>query len=206
VVASSLQGEGESGVGCGELSKERGCGEGANGSREGGSRGFWGFIPSARCTSSEMIGWSGRCAGDGMVSRVQAPKRRCRSLAASMGMGSGSVHVPSFRVTARAGECLSMQGKRGAVNWLRCRAGLCAAWRKSAHERLGTRCTLSASTAHAQSRERVGDGLPPTPRPPSCVVLPAFRERGQGGEVGLAWDLQVGYWGSSGATLVAGWG
>jgi hypothetical protein len=52
----------------------------------------------------------------------------------------------------------------------------------------------------------VGDGLPPTPRPPPCALLLAFRERGQGGEVGSAWGLQVGYWGSSGAVLVTGWG
>jgi hypothetical protein len=44
-LASSLQGERESGVGCGELFEERRCGEGANDSRGGGSRGFWGFIP-----------------------------------------------------------------------------------------------------------------------------------------------------------------
>jgi hypothetical protein len=134
VVASSLQGEGESGVGCGELSKERGQMEAERVAREGSGALYPLDGLGARCTSSETIGWSGRCAGDGTVSRVQAPKRCCRSLAASMGMGSGSVHVPSFRVTARAGECSSVQGERGAVNWLRCRAGLCAARRKSAHE------------------------------------------------------------------------
>jgi hypothetical protein len=74
VLASSLQGEREDGVGCGELSEERGCGKGANGSREGGSRGFWGFIPSgwSRCTvhliGNDWLAWVVRWGQHGDLS------------------------------------------------------------------------------------------------------------------------------------------
>jgi hypothetical protein len=72
-LASVLQGEGECGIAGDKLSKERGYGEGVNGSREGGSSGCWGFIASGwsrfRVHSSETIGWSRRCAGDASWSK-----------------------------------------------------------------------------------------------------------------------------------------
>jgi hypothetical protein len=76
--------------------------------------------------------------------------------------------------------------------------GVQVAWVAPSHWALGA---VSRGAVGAAA----GDGLPPTPRPPSCACRPTFRERGLGGEVESAWGLQVGFWGSSGAVLVAGW-
>jgi hypothetical protein len=84
--------------------KERGAG--ALSARDGRGLG---------CTSMETIGWFGRRAGAGVVVAVQWCTREREWLTIPVANRSGSVSVRRNRVTARAGEGLSVQGSGGVA-------------------------------------------------------------------------------------------